>query len=122
MNTKVLGNRGEAAAADYLTAKGYEIRERQYRSPMGEIDLIASRDGALIFAEVKTRRSTRYGAPASAVDLRKQRRIINAATWYVEQKGYIDMPCRFDVIEVYAMPDGEYEITHYENAFDTDIG
>ncbi|MBQ9365371.1 MAG: YraN family protein [Schwartzia sp.] len=122
MNTKVLGNRGEAAAADYLAAKGYEIRERQYRSPMGEIDLIASRDGALIFAEVKTRRSTRYGAPASAVDFRKQRRIINAATWYVEQKGYIDMPCRFDVIEVYAMPDGKYEITHYENAFDTDIG
>ncbi|MBQ7515418.1 MAG: YraN family protein [Schwartzia sp.] len=119
MNTKNLGNSGEEAAARYLAACRYRIRERQYRCPLGEIDLIAERDGWLVFIEVKTRRSLRYGAPALAVTPTKQRRIIRTATWYLQQHPPADRPCRFDVVEVFRTSEGKWHIRQYENAFET---
>lgn len=118
MNTKQLGDIGEAAASAYLRARRYVIRERQYRCPMGEIDLIAERDGVLVFIEVKTRRNCKYGTPATAVNYRKQQKIIRTAVWYLEEHPPEDRPCRFDVMEVYGQPGSEYQIRHYENAFE----
>ena len=118
MSTRTLGNRGEEIAASFLTRKQYRIRERQYRCPLGEIDLIAEKDGRLIFIEVKTRRSLRYGAPALAVGPRKQQRIIRTAAWYMAHHPGDDCPCRFDVMEVLRADDGEWHVRQYESAFE----
>ena len=118
MNTKRIGDWGEAAAAAYLTSRGYAIKARQFRCPMGEIDLIAEQDGVLVFVEVKTRKNLRYGAPAAAVGFRKQQKIIRTATWYVQENPPVDRPCRFDVLEVYGTSGGRYRIQQYENAFE----
>ena len=69
MNTKKFGDSGEAFAAEYLAGKGFSILERNYRTPMGEIDLIARDGRVLVFIEVKTRKTERYGRPALAVGL-----------------------------------------------------
>ena len=120
MNRKGLGNRGEETAAAYLEQKGYAILERQYRTPVGEIDLIARDGRTLAFIEVKTRRSARYGQPAAAVGREKQRRITRAAMWYMMNKKRQGEtpPCRFDVVEIYATPEGAWNVRHLENAFE----
>lgn len=122
MNRKGLGNRGEETAAAYLEQKGYAILERQYRTPVGEIDLIVRDGKTLVFVEVKTRRSARYGQPAAAVGWEKQRRIIRGAMWYMmnRQRQREAPPCRFDVVEVYAAPDHAWKVRHLENAFEAD--
>ena len=120
MNKKGLGNRGEETAAAYLERKGCAVLERQYRTPVGEIDLIARDGRTLVFVEVKTRRSARYGQPAAAVGYEKQRRITRAAMWYMMNKNRQGEtpPCRFDVVEIYATPEGTWNIRHLENAFE----
>lgn len=100
------GNEGEAAAAEWLRARGYQIVERQFRCRFGEIDLVAwSPERVLCFVEVKTRRSAAFVAPREAVTAAKRRRLRAAASWYLAQRE-LDCPCRFDVAEVYAAADG----------------
>lgn len=118
MNTKLLGDRGENLAAEYLTAHGYQICERKFRTPLGEIDLIARQNGSLIFIEVKTRRSLRYGTPAAAVNTLKQQKIIRTAYWYLRQQQIEETLCRFDVIEIYFSQEGKWTIQQFENAFE----
>jgi len=96
------GNQGEAAVAMALERRGYRILERQYHCRWGEIDLIAwAPEGVLCFVEVKSRTGTRFTAPREAVTAAKQRRLRNAASWYLAQTGLDDCPCRFDVAEVW---------------------
>ena len=83
MNTKRLGDRGEEAAAKFLANKGYKILARQFRTPLGELDLVARDGGTLVFVEVKTRRSLRFGLPSDAVGVTKQRKIIRSSMWYI---------------------------------------
>ncbi|MBP5200893.1 MAG: YraN family protein [Schwartzia sp.] len=118
MNTKKVGDSGEAFAAEYLAGKGLSILERNYRTPMGEIDLIAQDGRELVFVEVKTRKSERYGQPALAVGPEKQRRILRAAVWYTSKRQGELPPCRFDVVEVYAPEDGAWSLRHLEGAFE----
>ncbi len=118
MNTKLLGDKGETIAADYLEKRGYQICARQYHSPMGEIDLIARKSGTIVFVEVKTRRVLRYGTPAQAVNRMKQQRIIQTAYWYVQREYKAECSCRFDVIEVYWQENGTFAVRHFENAFE----
>ncbi len=119
MNTKPLGDRGEAAAADFLARKGLSILARQYRTPAGELDIVAKDGAALVFVEVKTRRTARFGRPALAVGASKQARIARAAVWYAQEtlRSEALPPCRFDVVEVYAAQDG-WRLRHLENAFE----
>lgn len=63
-----LGRLGEARAATHLTDSGYDVLDRNWRCPLGEIDIVASRGGALAIVEVKTRTSTAYGHPFEAID------------------------------------------------------
>ena len=75
MNTKILGNAGENLAAAYLENHGYRILERNYRCKQGEIDIIAQKCDVLVFIEVKTRRTLRYGTPGAAVDYKNSREL-----------------------------------------------
>jgi putative endonuclease len=111
-----LGDRGERAAARCLRRKGFHILVRGYRTPRGEIDLIA-RDGAtLVFVEVKSRRQ---GEPAEAVTLEKQHRLTLAALQFLKQHGLLEQRCRFDVVAV-VWPDHRRApaIEHFPNAFE----
>ena len=115
--TKALGVNGEEIAARYLEAAGYRIVERNYRIRAAEIDLIAERDGVIVFVEVKTRLSMKYGRPSEAVTLNKQRKIIMAASVFMQQEEYAQRACRFDVIEI-MIGSGDCRINQIENAFE----
>lgn len=119
-----IGNTGEKLAAKFLRKKGYRIREKNYVSPFGEIDIIAEKDGTLVFVEVKTRtigkESAKESRPSAAVTPEKQKKIISSAKFY---KGsiYEQYKLRLDIIEVYLPSDKKdkksIKIMHFENAF-----
>ena len=100
--TKALGDRGEAAAAQYLRKKGCELLASQWRCRYGELDLVArDRDGTICFVEVKLRSGSLAGLPREAVDRWKRERLRSAAESYLSQHDLTDAPARFDVAEVY---------------------
>lgn len=110
-----VGARYEEIAAGYLQKKGYVILERNYRTPFGEIDMIARQEQVLAFVEIKFRSSGQYGSPSEAVDARKRRRISKVALYfYTYHDDAQQLSCRFDVIAIY----GNGRIEHIENAFD----
>ena len=115
--TKILGKAGEDFAASYLEKNNYKIIDRNYKIRTAEIDIIAEIDKTIIFVEVKTRSNIRHGFPVEAVNLKKQKRIIKAATVFLQNEKYFDFNCRFDVIEVYSVG-GELKLRHIENAFE----
>jgi len=83
-----LGARGEQLAADWYVARGYTVVDRNWRCREGELDLVVEREGELVFCEVKTRSSDRFGVPAEAVTPTKQRRLrVLAARYLAERAG-----------------------------------
>ena len=93
-----LGKRGEAQAAELLKRRGYKILEQNYRSRLGEIDIIARDRQTLVFVEVKARTSSDYGPPKAAVTPAKQRKISMAALGYLKETGQTRVKARFDVV------------------------
>lgn len=81
-----LGARGEQLTADWYVARGYDVVARNWRCRDGELDLVVTRDGELVFCEVKTRSSSRFGAPAEAVTFAKQRRLRLLATRFLKDQ------------------------------------
>lgn len=113
-----LGNFGEDIAAKFLQSKGYTIVARNFRIRSAEIDIIAQIDGVLVFAEVKARSNIRHGLPSEAVNFRKQQKIIQAASAFLQDENFADCACRFDVVEIYFDGERVEEIIHIENAFE----
>jgi putative endonuclease len=111
-----LGDRGERAAARYLRRQGLRIITRGFRTPRGEIDLIARDQQTLVFVEVKSRR---WGEPAESVTLEKQRRLTLAALQFLKRHRLLEHPSRFDVVAV-VWPDDRQPpaIEHIRNAFE----
>jgi len=96
-----LGDAGERAAEAFLRRRGYAIVERNFRCPLGEIDLIALDRGMIVFVEVKTRGSGAFGSPAESIGWHKRQRLRRAAETWLGRKRLHDRPARFDVVEVY---------------------
>ena len=113
------GAAGEVVAARFLREKGYTLIAGNYRTRLGEIDIIARDGDYIVFVEVKTRGEQALYAPREAVTLQKQQKIIRSAALYMERFPTSLQP-RFDVIEIYA-PEGELtkkpKINHLEDAF-----
>ena len=122
MRTKTLGDAGENAVTNYLQNKGYNILARNFRyGRFAEIDIIAEIGDTIVFVEVKTRRSNKFGMPAEAVTPQKQQKIITAATKFIQDNELYDRSCRFDVVEVFEInSDGNisYKINQIPNAFE----
>ena len=112
-----IGKSGEDLAVRYLKKQGYTIVERNYRQRIGEIDIIARDNECLVFIEVKTRRSKRYGSPFEAVDSRKQHQISRVALEYITRYQYEEMEARFDVVAV-QFDGGSSTIELMKNAFE----
>ena len=91
---------GERLAVQHLKTQGYQILAENYRFQRGEIDIIAKYEERIVFVEVKTRRSLKYGLPQSAVTEQKQRQISKIALAYLQEHNLIDISCRFDVIAI----------------------
>ncbi len=123
LTAKCIGDRGEAVAARYLKAHGYNIIAKNFRSAHGEIDLVAEDGDTLAFVEVKTRKDCAarfddYGLPCEAVNAEKQRHILYTARIFLE-KHPTDKYIRFDVVEVYRREDGKgARVNHIESAFE----
>lgn len=112
-----LGAWGEEQAAEYLRLQGMKILQRNYRTPVGEIDIIAKNKKFLVFVEVKTRRGVAFGSPQEAVGERKQRQIIRTCQWYLQEHKCGKLQPRFDVAAVLSEKDGTAQITYLEDAF-----
>ena len=110
------GKQGEDHAVDYLQKKGYRILERNFRFEHGEIDIIAEDHDALVFVEVKARRSKLYGEPEDAITPRKRNQLKKTADGYLFENDIDDKECRFDVIAI-DYNEKKPVIRHLENAF-----
>jgi putative endonuclease len=121
----IIGELGEAVAADYLQSKGYVIIKRNYRYLKYELDIIAKTEGYIVFAEVKTRNyfpNSQYGRPARAVDNEKRKNLLRAAKAFVKYFGIKGYRLRFDVIEVYVSTDTvtkehSFKVNHMKGVF-----
>jgi putative endonuclease len=108
-----LGRDGEQRAADYLRERGWEILDRNWRSPRGELDIVArDPDGVVVFCEVKTRSSTAYGQPAEAVTRDKLRCLRRAACDWLRVRAPHCYDVRFDVLTVSARDSGVASVEH----------
>lgn len=108
MNT--LGKKGERIAKEFLKKKGYSILKENYRTPFGEIDIIAREKDVLVFVEVKTRTDLTFGSPFEAVNERKKEKTKKVALSFM--KGLKkECPARFDVLSI-NVEDGKEKIEH----------
>lgn len=112
IKNNIEGKKGEIKAVLFLKKDGYKILETNFKNKIGEIDIIAEKDGVIVFIEVKNRSTYRFGRPIEAVDFRKQNKIKKVAEIYlmIKNKYYNDV--RFDVVEV-----SNDNLEHIENAF-----
>ncbi len=112
-----LGRLAEICAARYLERNGYRIICRNYRSRRGEIDIIARNGSYLVFVEVRSKSSNRFGSPAESVTQAKQHKLRLTAEKYMQENNLEDVDCRFDLVEV----DGSGDVLRVagviENAF-----
>ena len=113
-----LGKQGEDLAVNHLLGKGFTIIVRNYRQKTGEIDIIARDREWLVFVEVKTRKSTRFGQPFEAVTRKKQAQISRVALDYMNRNKLLDQPARFDVISILINKNGKAAIEHLRNCFE----
>lgn len=116
MNRRELGLQGEEMAARYLKKRGYQILARNYYTRYGELDIICVKRNELIFVEVKTRRSTKYGTPEEAITSRKIEHLRKAAAIYLEANQPSFREIRFDVIAL-MMEENKADINHIKYAF-----
>lgn len=115
---QILGKKGEQFASQALKRKGYKIIARNYRCRLGEIDIIALDRSFIVFVEVKTRTSSRFGSGASAITIKKQQQIARVAHHFLAEKQFTYMDARFDVVALKCRNNGDFEFDHITNAFD----
>jgi putative endonuclease len=115
---RATGVEGEELATAFLRERGYEIVERNFRCRGGEVDIVARHHATMVFVEVKTRRTTSYGAPQLAVTAFKQRQIARAAQFWLAKHHQQGVAARFDVLAILLRSGMAAEIEHIPNAFD----
>lgn len=114
---KVLGNFGEDLASSYLEENGYKVLERNFSCRAGEIDIIALDGDSVVFIEVKTRTSERFGMPSEAVSFSKQKKLVKTALYYLQCRRLLDYMSRFDVIEIIVDEENNRHINLIRDAF-----
>jgi len=105
---KKLGQLGETLAADHLARRGYVIRQRNYRCPAGEMDIVAEDGDCLVFVEVRTRRGREYGMPEESLTAAKRARLIEVAQTYLQEHEWPG-DWRIDVVAIELTQGGRLE-------------
>lgn len=116
-SSQLFGQGSEALAINFLKKQGYHILEQNYRTSLGEIDIIARDKDTVVFIEVKSRSSSALGNPRHAVTLQKQRKISKTAILYLKQTSQSNVRARFDVVTI-LMDSGKDNIELIKNAFE----
>ncbi|MGE5633481.1 MAG: YraN family protein [Caulobacteraceae bacterium] len=114
---KLLGAYGEDTACKYLENSGYRVLERNFSCRTGEIDIIAAQGDTIVFIEVKTRTSDRFGMPSEAVSTSKQQKLVKTALFYMQSRKLFDYMSRFDVLEVFVDEDLGSRVNLIKDAF-----
>jgi len=112
-----LARAGEEAAAEHLISKGYTLLHRNIRFPEGELDIVAKWEKTLIFIEVKTRKTEKFGQPYQSVSEQKQRRQVAMASRFISLCRLQGTAVRFDVLSIVLPPGQPPKIEHIEHAF-----
>ena len=112
------GLEGEELAVRHLKRLGYRIICRNYRCPLGEIDIIARHRGVLVFVEVKSRSSSTFGSAKLAITTAKQRKLSQVAWYYLQKQNLTDASARFDVVTISDMPSTP-RVEVIQNAFES---
>jgi len=115
------GEKSESIAVSYLKKQGYKILEQNYRTKLGEIDIIAKEKGTIAFIEVKARKSKNFGNPKWAVTPKKQRKISMVALQYLKTTMQSNVKARFDVVSIISSQDNP-SIEIVKNAFELAYG
>ncbi len=118
---KLFGAKAEKQAVAFLKKNGYKIIEKNYRTKLGEIDIIAKERDTLVFVEVKARKTKDFGNPKSAVTPKKMKKISMVALEYIKTIAYENKPARFDVVAI-CYADGREQIEIIKNAFELAYG
>ncbi len=113
-----LGKRGEQEAVALLQTQGYKIIECNYRTKLGEIDIIAQDNDTICFVEVRTKTSPDEGHPLESISPHKCRKLTQAAWCYLKEKNLTESNARFDVVAVVPSDDGEYKTELVKDAFE----
>lgn len=119
MEKGLVGKSGEDFCEEYYRKRGYIIRERNYHSRYGEVDLIAEKNSLIVFVEVKTRNENTVEAPSASVTKSKQKKLMLTAMKYMESEP-VSVFSRFDVFEVWQKEGRIYKFNLIESAFDAD--
>lgn len=114
MNT--LGKQGEEIAVKFLKKKGYTIIQKNFKTSLGEIDIIARDGDKIVFVEVKTRADDMFGHPFEAVGHKKKEKIRKTALCFMKRLKR-ESPARFDVLGIYVR-EGKEHVEHMIDAFE----
>lgn len=113
---QAIGKWGENVAAEYLRNRGWAIAARNYRTPYGELDIVARKGGTVLFIEVKTRTSDAYGMPEESISPSKAKHLLESAQHYLQQNSLEDTDWRVDVIAIQGRPNQtNTQIAWFEN-------
>ncbi len=117
------GRRGELAALTLLILKGYRPLHRNWSGGGGELDLVVTRGGTVVFVEVKTRSGSGFGGGTASVGSAKRQRLARAATAYLSRFNLWERPTRFDVVTIEGRTTFPWiAVRHLQNAFRPDLG
>lgn len=118
---QLFGKEGESLAVLYLKKHGYKIIEQNYRTKLGEIDIIAKEKNTLVFVEVKSRKTCDFGSPKYAITPKKMKTISMVALYFLKETKQSGVKARFDVVSI-SPGEREPEIEIIKNAFDLAYG
>ncbi|MBA3037335.1 MAG: YraN family protein [Desulfobacterium sp.] len=118
---QLFGKEGESLAVLYLKKHGYKIIEQNYRTKLGEIDIIAKEKNTLVFVEVKSRKTGDFGSPKYAITPKKMKKISMVALYFLKETKQSGVKARFDVVSI-SPGEREPEIEIIKNAFDLAYG
>ena|SRR3989338_1412820 len=114
------GKRAEDLAVSYLESIGYKIIEKNYKTKLGEIDIIGKESGCICFVEVRSANTKKFDFPEYSVTRKKQAKIARSALSYIKRHGIEDADCRFDVVAIENINAGLPEIRLIKDAFELD--
>ncbi len=113
-----IGKKGESLAHSFLKRQGYRIIEKNFKTRLGELDIIADDNGCISFIEVRSRSDAKFGLAGESIDRRKQNRISKTALAYIKARQLEDKECRFDIVCIDGIDSAFPKISLIKNAFE----